>query len=348
MGIDPMRKIAAASIAVALLATTTPSFAADLFGSAPPPLDAPQTELGSNWYIRGDVGLNFESSPTIVPENNLLPPISDVDITTGAHFNGAPIGDASTNVPIMRGNNKSDQNVNFDLGFGYRVNDYFRLEAMYDYHQGPGLAATGKAYCPGQVNAVSNSVATTTAGVTTYAAIPVGYAYDFSTCNGYLNATQYNNLALANAYVDLGTYWILSPYIGAGFGLNVNTISGNLHYTNTSDGTTYTGPTVTGSAPGLWVVDSGQTAGNDTAVYTPLVGRRTLQGPKMEIGPQNWTRNFNSTKYTFAAALMAGVGIKISQSATLDLGYRYINPTIGGSTKSAIHSFNVGVRYNLN
>ena len=343
-----MRKIAAAGMAVALLATTTSLYAADLFGSAPPPLDAPQTELGSNWYIRGDIGLNFESSPTIVTKDNLLPPISDVDIATGVPFNGAPIGDASTNVPITRGNNRSDENINFDLGFGYRINDYFRVEAMYDYHQGPGLAATGKAYCPGQVNAVSNSVGTTTAGVTTYAAIPVGYAYDFSTCNGYLNATQYNNLALANAYVDLGTYWILSPYIGAGFGLNVNTISGSLEYNNKSTGETYAGPTVTGSAPAVWVVNSGNTAGNGTPIYTPLVGKKTLQGPQMEIGPQNWTRKFNSTKYTFAAALMAGVGIKISQSATLDLGYRFINPTIGSSTKSAIQSFNIGVRYNLN
>jgi opacity protein-like surface antigen len=38
-------------------------------------------------------------------------------------------------------------------------------------------------------------------------------------------------LVLANAYADLGTWWCVTPFIGAGVGFSQNTIS---HYTDTN------------------------------------------------------------------------------------------------------------------
>ena len=57
-----------------------------------------------------------------------------------------------------------------------------------------------------------------------------------------------------------------------------------------------------------------------------------------------------------AWALMAGVGIKISPSATLDIGYRYLNagvvntpitPQIGSSVKqlNSSQEIRIGIRY---
>ena len=63
-----MKLLAAAGLAGVCLAAS-PLFAADLFESAPPPMDdGSQTELGSNWYIRGDVGYGMVTEPTVVPK----------------------------------------------------------------------------------------------------------------------------------------------------------------------------------------------------------------------------------------------------------------------------------------
>src|SRR5579863_3881040 len=105
---------------------------------------------------------------------------------------------------------------------------------------------------------------------------------------------------------------MFSPYIGAGIGLNANTISGTLNYYQTDTGATYAGPSVNGSAPAAWVEQTG-TNSQGNPVYSYLVDANG-KGPHVPIGPQNWNRSFTSTKYTFAAALMAGVGIPISQS----------------------------------
>jgi opacity protein-like surface antigen len=364
-----MRLLGLAGLAGACLATS-PLFAADLFGSAPPPMEAPavDTELGSNWYIRGDVGYGQIDQATVVPQAGLFPQQSAGGVfNAGAFvpyqfkdgtpltFNGAPIGDASSLVAAARGNDQKTMTSSFDVGFGYRINDWFRVEANYNFFRGPGFGAQTQVYCPGQANAVSNYNAQTTTtnngGVvtttTTYVPTPVGYTYDWSTCNGYLNVAQYNNLGLITGYADLGHWWLFSPYIGVGVGVNANTITGSMNYYNTSTGQAYSGPNVSGSAPGTWVVDTGTVDASGHPVYAPLVDKNG-KGPQMEIGPQNWYRKIDSTKYTIAGQIAAGVGMQISQSATLDLGYRLTTTDITGGVKGFLQSVNLGVRYNIN
>jgi opacity protein-like surface antigen len=69
-----------------------------------------------------------------------------------------------------------------------------------------------------------------------------------------------------------------------------------------------------------------------------------------------WSRSVQSNKYSLAWALMAGLGIQISPSATLDVGYRYLNagtstvpitPQIGSSVKqpNVSQDFRIGIRY---
>jgi opacity protein-like surface antigen len=349
MRMEPMKKFAAAALAGLALAST-PSQAADLFGTAAPPMSAPDNpavEVGSNWYIRGDVGLTDENSPTIVPSAGLIPSLYSDTPGTGAVFDNQPIGNASTNAPVTRGNNGSSQNVVFGGGFGYRVNNYVRLEADYSFFNGPGLGYQQKTLCPNTTSAVSNTVnvTTTSNGVstTTPTSVPVGYIWDPVPCTGVLNATQYNNLVMGSAYFDLGTFWGFTPYVGAGAGLNANTISGTTTFTNNNDGSAFLGNTsATGTAPLRWVTLTG-TDGNGNPVYTPLNHQ-----PNVAFGTQNWNRHFLSTKISVAGALMAGFGFQLTPSATLDIGYRYLNLDLSGTTHNTAQQLTVGVRYMLN
>jgi opacity protein-like surface antigen len=342
MGNESMKAIAAALAGIAM--ASTPSLAADLFGTAAPLYSAPaengaMTEVGSNWYLRGDIGYGSEDQPTVVPAAGLIPQVRYDIGGTGAAFVNAPIGDASHNIAVTRGNNQTSDGATFDIAVGYRVNNYLRLEAMYNFSRGPGLGYSQKTLCPDTTAAVSNTVIVAGSPVQQ----PVGYLWEPVPCTGYLNATQYNNLGLASAYVDLGTFWGVTPYIGAGAGVNVNTISGSTKFNLSNDGSHFVGDTTaSGGAPLQWVVLNG-TGPNNSPNYTPLSTQ-----PNVVFGQQNWDRSFRSTKYTLAAALMAGVGIQMSPSATLDIGYRYLSQDLFGSGRNAAQQVQVGVRYMAN
>ena len=215
-----------------LALASTPTLAADLFGSAAPPMypgsQGPAVEVGSNWYLRGDVGYGLEFEPTVVPSAGLIPAVL-TDALTGASYVNAPPGDASSNAGVTRGNSKRGQGINFDLGAGYRVNNFLRLEATYMFSTGPSLTYAKGSLCPDTAVAESNYVGGTTPA-------PLGYLWAPVNCTGYLHATQTNNTALASAYFDLGDFWGFTPYIGAGAGLNANTISGSTHFLNNNDG----------------------------------------------------------------------------------------------------------------
>jgi len=328
MGKKPMKTSIAAALA-GLAMASTPTLGADLFGTAPPPMTfpAPQqplTEVGSNWYLRGDIGYSFENEPTIVPSAGLIPQIFQTSAGgVIVDYVNTPIGDASHKVSVTRGNNRNAQGLTADVGIGYRLNNYLRLEAGYIYWNGPGLSYSQATLCPEVTAAESN-------GTT-----PVGNLWAPANCNGYVHATQHNNTFLGSAYLDLGDYWGFTPYVGAGAGLNMNTISGTTSFYNTADGSPFIGNT-TGGSPNVWVAFNGTD-------YEPLATQ-----PQVDFGPQNWNRSFNSTRYSMAAALMAGFGFALSPSATLDVGYRYLNADLFGSNRNTAQQILIGIRYMAN
>jgi opacity protein-like surface antigen len=342
MGMESMKKIAAVALA-SLAIASTPTQAADLFGTAPPPLGEPasnpEVEIGSNWYIRGDLGYGEVNSPTIVPSAGLIPPVLYDIPGTWAGFDDSPVGNSSTNAPVFRGNNKTKDDGVFDVGLGFRVNNILRLEATYSFWKGPGLGYQQKSLCPNTAAPVSNTVN----GVTAPAIVPVGYLWAPVSCTGVLNAKQYNNVGLASAYFDLGNFWGVTPYVGAGAGVNANTISGSTTFTNDNDGSAFRGNTsVSAGNPLQWVVNTG-TGVNGTPLYTPLTRQ-----PNVAFGMLNWNRNFTSTKFSFAGALMAGFGYQLTPSATLDIGYRFVDLDLSGATHNTAQQLTVGVRYMLN
>jgi opacity protein-like surface antigen len=310
-----MKAIVAAALAGVALATT-PSLAADLFGTAPPVVSypgetSPMVEVGSNWYIRGDIGLGLDPSATF----------SMAPISTPAQGAGILPFDGSVGSAGRR------TDFSGDIGVGYRFNNFLRGEATYEYRVGPSGGNVNTVICPQTLTAVGTS----------------GFLYDTTqTCTGNLGLQQRNSTALASAYLDLGTYWGVTPYIGAGGGLNVNITSGSVAYTENVGGASYSADlSNTGTIPQIWVNSSG-------APISPQ--------PNVSFSQQDWNRSIRSVKYTPAWALMTGVGIKISPSATLDIGYRYLNAGVistpitsqVGSTVKQLNSsqeIRIGVRY---
>lgn len=289
-----MKAIAAALAGLAM--ASTPSLAADLFGSAPPPMafpdqNTPQAEVGSNWYIRGDIGGSLDSLPSVTFSSLSVP----------------PPGNASTSLTSGSGVSQFSRNFLADIGAGYRFTDHFRADAVYEYRNGPTGTNSTTVICPYGAYGVSSQTPDSNGVYAEY-----GYLYNpTNTCDGELKLKQHNNTVLANGYFDFGTYWGITPYVGAGAGVNVLSTSGTLAFYETANGQTYAANlTPTGTYPQLWV-DAG--------------GHVLYPQPQIAFTTQNWNRSISSTKYSLAIALMAGFGIQLTPSATLDIGYRYLN-----------------------
>ena len=162
----------------------------------------------------------------------------------------------------------------FGLGVGYKFNDWFRADLTGEYR--------GKSNFHGS---------------------------DHVTFNGGRGVDNYSGsksewVILANAYVDLGTWWCLTPYIGAGIGgANVNIIGFR---------------------------DDGFNNVGGLSVSTAYAA--------------------DASKFNFAWALHAGLTYKVTQSMSIDLGYRYLDMGSGttGATRAFDGSFSNGGPFTFN
>ncbi len=93
----------------------------------------------------------------------------------------------------------------FGVGVGYRFNNWFRTDVIGQYRGKSNFHSTDRF--------VFNDGGVPTPGVDTY------------------TGSKSEWLVLANAYADLGTWWCVTPFIGAGVGFAQNTIS---HYVDTN------------------------------------------------------------------------------------------------------------------
>jgi opacity protein-like surface antigen len=306
-------------------AAALPASAADLLGTSPP-LTMPGSqsptmfELGTNWYVRGDLGISFDDAPSVS--------FSGVSVPPPGYF-GAPL-------PAYSGQNIHATDFTGGVGAGYRFNNYFRVDGTWDYRTGPGGSSNATVVCPYGLTGLSTQIPPIQ---------QVGYLYNTTnTCIGSANIKQRNNTFLANAYADLGTYYGFTPYIGGGAGFNINTMSGSLSFNETANGQPYAADlTPTGTYPQLWIDQFGN-----------LINPQ----PNIAFTQQNWNRSISSTTYSFAWALAAGFGFQLTPSATIDIGYRYlnsgaINNLINPQTGMTIRQNNwsqqvrVGIRYTL-
>lgn len=278
------------------------------------PTPAEPAELGTGWYLRGDGGVGTDNIPNFINKPNM-------------------------------------SSWSIDLGAGYQVNNWFRVEAALDMRKVQNQAKSTSTingapiYCPNGLNALFNANNQV-----------VGYVWGGSgtpTCNQVSSASAQSAALLLNAYIDLGTWKGFTPYVGAGVGVARIASSYSVNYYNASNGQLWA-PTAgqwTRSPPDepQWWNYLGNGQWQQIATPTdPITG-----APVSDATPPNWNHKWSATKYNFAWNVMAGAAYAISDHAKLDVGFRYLNlgsvqfiangPTANYTAKEV----KVGLRYML-
>jgi opacity protein-like surface antigen len=147
----------------------------------------------------------------------------------------------------------------FDVGVGYQINNWLRFDVTGEYR--------AKAHFHGQQVATFGGII-----------LPDDY-----------HASKSEWLFLANAYVDLGTWWCVTPFIGAGVGGSYNKIS-----SFTDIGATQVGATILSTTYGndaskfnfAWAVYAGL-AYQVTPSFTVELAYRYLNLGSATTGPTN-------------------------------------------------------------
>ncbi len=238
-------------------------------------------------------------------QNDPAEPTQPVEFGTGWYIRGdtAYAEDSLPGIsPALQAITSGRQpNFNADLGFGYKINDWIRTDIVADYWlptksqgDGPGIQ------CVTQLNGTP----------------PIPAQTVFDTCTPHGNSSIQRLDALANVYVDIGTWSGFTPYVGGGLGMSRLQVTNDVNYFM-SNGLPYHI-----STDGFFF---------------------------------NFDRSSDSMRYQFASALMAGVSYQINPELYLDVGYRYINlGTINGlqdangnsiSKTMDAHEARIGLRY---
>lgn len=273
------------ALAAALLATTL-VHAADY----DPPIvvdEAPEfvpVEVGSGWYLRGDVGYSVNK------------PYDYFEVPPGFSSSESPVSGS--------------------VGMGYHFNDYFRGELNFGILPTSKFSADFMTACEG----------TQTVTVETPTGVTVASGRRFRDCEGSNNGSNKAYNLMANAFVDLGTYSGLTPFIGGGVGVAYSTFRSAIGDRD--------------------CVDQSSTVGNTTTIFE-------CDDPSAYEGVVQSERQYN-----FAYSLGAGLSYRVSQNASVDLGYeyfsvpqaKYISMEASGPTiRKGIdyHQVKLGLRYDL-
>jgi opacity protein-like surface antigen len=207
-------------------------------------------------------------------------------------------------------NNNLSESAIIDAGVGYQVNSWFRGDVT-------GELRGGSEFSGLQVsNATSAAAATST-----------GYSQFADSYRGNLSSA----IVLANAYIDAGTYFGVTPYFGGGLGVAFNKFSGG---SDIGANTNYLGPT-TGSGG---VIPSGTkanlawdlAAGIDVSITHQL---------KLELGYRylNYGSFKSGTSQCLSGNVPLGTGSFSCSGNTYQLASRNLSA----------NDFHIGLRYYL-
>ncbi len=310
------------------------------YAEAPEPLPQAKVEFGTGWYVRGDLGathglgVNAGDEPyntslyTAVPARPAVAAVAAQPATTRTYVDGTgatitettpavaavPAQPAMPAQQFQRGifsgpgqtppglNAASTGGINYtaSLGAGYQFNRWFRSDLIFDFHQPIQSVHQG----------VGRQCLTGMAGVG-----PTPYQYEVpytATCTPDLKATLKSYDILLNGYVDAGTWYGFTPYVGAGLGLSFGYAGATSHYIQ-NNGVPY------------------------NATYVDAINGGTYN--------QFWDRSVSKQYYNFAYAFMGGVAYDIFPHTKLDVGYRYTHLGQILGTNVATQEVRAGLRY---
>ncbi len=157
--------------------------AADLLPPPPPPpMEPPPPPEFGGWYLRGDVGVGA----------------NELSSVTSTFTNPTVLVPA----PVMNAVNIGDSAF-AGAGVGYQFNNWFRFDVTGEYRTAV------------QYSAIQSYTDIWSApGLS-----PCGFN---ARCHDLYHGQHSAAVFLANAYVDLGTWYGITPYIGGGVGVGVN------------------------------------------------------------------------------------------------------------------------------
>jgi opacity protein-like surface antigen len=230
----------------------------------------------------------FAADMAIAPPPYAAPVVKDF----GGWYLRGDIGFSNQSVKNVRNGNEAlyapvtaltqttgfDTGGTFQLGVGYQFNNWFRADITGQYRGRSNFHGTDIV----RANAVASNI------------------YPYSGVDDY-NASKSELLFLGNAYVDLGTWWCVTPFIGAGIGASRVTIS---NFTDKSQVNTIYDPGTDTFGPGA-----------QTGVAYAVAG----------------------SKWNFAWALHTGLAYKVGPGLTVELGYSYLN--LGDGVTGAVTTF---------
>jgi len=177
----------------AFFALARAAVAADLLPPAPALEPLPPAPIEFNgWYLRGDVGLGA---------NAATPSLAVSPDPLAAGIAGGTLDAAATNNFY---NPTISASGIFDVGFGYQFNSWFRADLTEELRGGASFQALEVLNEP---NLVGGNTSTQQ------------YA-DFYRAN----LSSY--VTMVNGYADLGTWYGVTPYVGAGVGFAYNKLFG--------------------------------------------------------------------------------------------------------------------------
>ncbi len=270
----PSRVDTAALIVFGVL-SAAPVSAADLSLPFPPPVDETPVEFATGWYLRGDVGYS-----------DMTAPVAIADLIGGK----SSIGTATWNI-----------------GMGYQVNSWLRTELSIDRGVYRTQTSGSPFWCPYQAwPTIITDIATGKEIRRGGTQVPSETCTPFT--EGSLNRTS----GFVNGYVDLGNWYGVTPYIGAGLGVSYLQGTTRLKYIKNSDGA-------------LWAPDLSAGMNGYYTQWLDLDGNVIVPQPLIPFAPINWNRSITTKSWKFAWNLMAGASYDISQNLKADLGYRFLN-----------------------
>jgi opacity protein-like surface antigen len=225
------------------------AYSADLLPPAPrieAPIAADPDQDFSGWYIRGDMGIGLHRSAKMKGTPDPLSLVFPNFVPVSYNIRPAAISGS----PFI------------GAGFGYKFNNWFRADITAEYRTSTFSSQDEYVY--------GNPLA-----------VPANTSVLRNFYRGNLGSMVY----LLNAYVDLGTWHGVTPFIGAGIGISRNTLHGvtDEGYSNTF---------------------AGAGAGNTSNTSGTFKTKTTTQ---------------------FAWALMAGAAYDVNSRLKLEMGYRYLN-----------------------
>ena len=297
-------------------------------------------EVGSGWYLRGDVSYNYSSS------------YSDYSLSVDdSLFDNNLIGFGRIGPFDVSSFSTSESPISGSVGMGYHFNDFLRADvnvgrlwANKYTTSGHIEADTYDGYSVGCLGTETTSAQTYDSeneevGSPTLTNDP--NARRDCLAKATAETTAWNGLV--NGYVDLGTYAGFTPYVGAGIGAvwsrNKVTLNAQCESDERVETTAFDADTGQTTNTTTTFLCRGQTAvGDDAVTYTPV--------------------KYNEAAFDLLYALNAGVSYQMSQNVSLDVGYQYLTApglrtysisTSGVETRKGFdsHQLKVGLRYDI-